>query len=146
VLLPFSLIGLLFGFLGALGFTPFVTAFVFWRNAVRACARAQHGSVRDWGLVLAAVGLVTACGGPLVAHGYVRWEMSRALALVVSPDRVKAEEGVAALRRLRPLVNLDVLVFEYEMEEDEGRRGRLASAYEGVTGGSIHARRAAIDD
>jgi len=36
VLLPFSLIGLFFYFIGALGFTPFFSGIVFLRNAARA--------------------------------------------------------------------------------------------------------------
>lgn len=40
-LLPFSLFGLLFFFLGALGFTPLFSAFVFLRNSVRAFSAAK---------------------------------------------------------------------------------------------------------
>src|SRR5262249_33418819 len=45
VLLPLSLIGLALG-IGFLGFSPFVTAFVFWRNAVRAYRRACEARTR----------------------------------------------------------------------------------------------------
>ena len=41
ILIPFSLLGLLFFLFGALGFTPLFSAFVFMRNAVRAFREAS---------------------------------------------------------------------------------------------------------
>jgi hypothetical protein len=38
VLFPYSVLGLLF-LIGILGFTPFFTAIIYWRNAVRAMRR-----------------------------------------------------------------------------------------------------------
>lgn len=42
VLLPFSLLGLAFFFIGALGFTPLFSAFVFLRNGFRSLSAAEH--------------------------------------------------------------------------------------------------------
>jgi hypothetical protein len=64
-LLPFSMIGLFANGLGALGLSPFLTAFVFWRNGLRAWARAGRGTAGA--ALLAACGFLTAAAGPPLA-------------------------------------------------------------------------------
>lgn len=73
-LLPFSLFGLLLMGLGVLGFIPFVTAWVYWRNARRAWRIArEHAEQRParptaWRLSLAALGLILVLGIPAFAQ------------------------------------------------------------------------------
>ena len=57
-ILPFSVVGILFFFVGLLGFVPFLTAFVYLRNGWRAAGAAGLGGVG----VPARAALALACG------------------------------------------------------------------------------------
>src|SRR5262249_32640562 len=143
VLLPFSLIGLSIG-IGALGFSPFVTAFVFLRNAVRAFRRCgeEDSAVSVW----SGLGLILFFALPWAAHAYADHETRRAVAMVRSGGPDEAMRGMSLLRSLRPLANVDRLVLAYESEEDKGCRGRLAAAYHELTGGDIRHRLVILRD
>ncbi len=145
VLLPFSLIGL-FACIGVLGFSPFVTAFVLWRNAVRAYRRTRQGRSERWVLIGVAAGLAMSCAGPWVVQSYVTYESSRALEMVQSPDAVEAAQGLSVFKRLRVFANYDRLVFAYEAEKDAERREQLAEAYKELTGTEIEHRLAILRD
>jgi hypothetical protein len=144
-LLPFSLIGLAM-FIGVLGFTPFLTAFVFWRNAVRAYRRARQSSTEVLALVLAALGFSFSCGGPWVAHWYVARETALAMDMVQSPDTAEAARGLSILRRFRSFNNFDPLIVAYGMEKNAERRERLAASYKELTGEDIEHRLAILRD
>jgi hypothetical protein len=139
VLLPYSLIGVFIG-IGILGFSPFLTAFVFWRNAVRAYRKALRSSTVTPVLVLAVLGLVVSCGSPWAAYWYVRHETSRALDMVMSPDEAEVARGIAVLKRFGVFINFDQLVVAYANEEQAERRERLASSYKELTGEDIQHR------
>jgi hypothetical protein len=138
VLLPLSLIGLLANGFGALGLSPFLTAFVFWRNGVRAWARASRG--RAGSALLAACGFLAAAAGPPLAQFAVDRELTRATELALSPDPAEAARGLARLRRCRPVADWDRLVWAYRSEGDEARRARLAHVYQKLTGAEIEHR------
>ncbi len=146
-LLPFSLAGLFGGDpIGFLGLSPFVTAFVFWRNAYNAHCQVPQGRTKDQVLILAIVGLAISCGGPWAAHSYVVYESSRALNMILSPDQAKTEQGLSVFKRLRPFADYDRLVFAYRTEMDEDRRRQLATAYKELTGRDINDRLAILAD
>jgi hypothetical protein len=66
LILPFSLIGLLFFLVGALGFTPLFTAVVYLRNGWRAAAPGRSGDDMSWRDAAAFVsGIVLALGVPV---------------------------------------------------------------------------------
>lgn len=143
VLLPFSAVGLLL-VIGILGFSPFATAFVFWRNAVRAFPRPWPG--RTAVKAVAVLGLTLAWAGPWAAQRYVTHEVSQAFEMVQSDDPTAAQHGVAVLKRLWVFADFDRLVTEYESEADQGRRARLAGAYRELTGLEIEHRLAVLRD
>jgi len=68
LMLPLSLFGLLF-VIGVLGFTPFLTAYAFGRNALRAfpLRLAEHGQ-RPFAAFLVASGITFAISVPLVIN------------------------------------------------------------------------------
>lgn len=136
VLLPFSLIGLP-ALIGILGFAPFLTGFVFLRNAVRAWLLAGSTSRSLWRPMLMAVGLLAACCGPWTAHRYVNREMDRAIALARSHDSGQALAGANSLRWLRGLVSLDAILNAWDEEPDPFVRDRLAGLYKELTGEAI---------
>jgi len=68
LLLPFSLLGLIFFFVGIFGFTPFFTAVVYLRNGWRAANPSRSGDDMSWRDAAAfAFGLVFALGMPALA-------------------------------------------------------------------------------
>ena len=135
-ILPMSLLGLLF-LIGALGFTPFLTAFVFLRNALRARARgrAYAGASTTWALTL--VGLVCAVL-PAVA---VRLHVDRSFeALMRDPDRPLFWADRWAVG------SPDRVVQAYQACPPGPRREALARLFRRLGGGDIEARIAALND
>jgi hypothetical protein len=141
VLLPFSIIGLLW-VIGVLGFTPFVTAFIFWRNAVGAYRRTYHNRIKGWVLIAVAVGLAISCAAPCA----MQWYVTRAVEMVQSHHPAEAAQGLSVLKQFRAIIHYDLLVFAYRRaEKDVERRERLAKAYKELTGTEIGRRLAALD-
>ena len=138
-LLPMSVIGLLFA-IGIFGFAPFLTAFVFARNAVRAYGHASRQTRRPWFLATALLGFVLFCGGPLAAQAYVDREIDHANVLLESADAAEFAQGAAVLKRYRFLANLDDLVYRYDAEKNPTRRAALADLYRELTGKDIEHR------
>jgi hypothetical protein len=147
-ILPFSLIGLLVLLIGALGFFPFLTAFVYLRNGWRAAGAVGRAGQGSPGLAAAALacGFLFALGVPAVAHVSVKSEVAAALEDVregreLAPARLNALRAAAAISGSAVY---DELVWEYRGERDQARRARLAKAYAEITGGSNIQRRLAI--
>ena len=131
-LLPFSLLGLTM-FIGVLGFTPFVTAFVFWRNAVRAYRGTRQSGAETPALALAALGLLFSGGvrgsltGTSLAKRPAQWTW-------FSPRPAEAARGLSVLKRFRVLNTFDQIVVAYEAEENAEQHKRLAAFYKELTG------------
>jgi hypothetical protein len=138
-LLPMSIMGLLVA-IGIFGFAPFLTAFVFIRNSVRAYGHASRQTERPWFLATALFGFVLFCGGPLAAQGYVDREMDHANTLLESADAAEFAQGAALLKRYRLVGNLDPLVYRYDAEKDPTRRAALADLYRELTGQDVDRR------
>src|SRR5262245_24122976 len=66
MILPFSLLGLLW-LIGIFGFTPFLTAFVYFRNSVRAMRAQPKGLNLLSGFVVATIAAVYVIGLPAIA-------------------------------------------------------------------------------
>ena len=144
-ILPFSVLGIIFFFVGLLGFVPFLTAFVYLRNGWRAAGAAGLGGV-GWPAraALALVcGFVFALGAPAFVQASVEGEVAAALADVragreLSPKRLRAVRRAAAASGSDVY---DEIVWEYHEERNAERRARLAEAYAEITvGGDIERR------
>jgi hypothetical protein len=148
VLLPFSVAGLVFFFVGALGFSPFLTAFVYWRNgrrALRASAARLEGTRRALALAL---GATLALGAPAYAHLRVAHAVGRAVGQLAAGDEAQA---LAATRRLKVFgwiapVELDSLALAYQREPDAAKKLRLARAYRELTGSDVETRLSILND
>lgn len=148
MILPYSVVGLLFLLIGALGFVPFLTAFVYLRNGWRAAGAVGLAGQGSPGLAAAALacGFLFALGAPTAAHVSVRSEVAAALEDV----RAGRELSPARLRALRLAgaaagsAAYDDLVWAYYGENDTMRRARLARAYEEITAGGDIKQRLAI--
>lgn len=145
VLLPYSVFGML-AFIGVLGFSPFLTSFVYLRNAVRAFARARSGAAgpRELaGVLSAAAAFVILLGLPWGTQALASREVARVTdAALASGDFATS---VAALERIRWLVDADALVRRYQSEVVPERRRRLAGLYLSFTGRRIEDRIRQLD-
>jgi hypothetical protein len=138
----------LFVGIGILGFSPFATAFVFWRCAIRAYPRQGHDRVDlRWSKpAVVAIGLIVSCGGPWAAQEYVDHKSKQAIAMFESADPDQAKQGLSVLKQLHVVVSFDQIVFAYEKEQDASRHERLAAAYKHLTGEEIEHRLRTLRD
>jgi hypothetical protein len=135
-LLPFSLLGLVI-LIGALGFTPLLTAFIYRRNARRALTAAGAQMTRAGFFITLLLGVLLAFGTPALAHWRVGKLIESAVAEVLNGDDAQA---AAAARRLRYVewfasAELQQMVWAYGRETDPRRQERLVRAYREITGG-----------
>jgi hypothetical protein len=152
VLLPFCVVGICFEKIAILGFSPFLTAFVFWRNAIR--AKQQACGIRSEGLAqaLTAIGMLASSLGPCAVDGCFAHEFSRAVEMSLSADPNESASGIAVLRQYRwlpnfaQIVDTDNLATAYEDEKDTGRRQRLAAVHRELTGVEVEDRLASLRD
>jgi hypothetical protein len=147
-IVPYSLIGLLF-LIGVLGFVPFLTAFVYLRNAWRAAAGLGRAGPPKVAAAALACGFVFALGAPGVVHVSVTKEVAAALADV----RAGRELSTRKLQALRAVALVsgdaayDELVWAYGREGDPARRARLAKVYLDITlGDDIERRLMSLSD
>lgn len=135
VLLPFSLIGLIM-LVGALGFTPLLTGFVYLRNGVRALRLSRNAlSFRTNFVGSLAVGALLVFGiAALVDAG-----VSRFVSASVGDVLGGRELSPATARALRCASWFTDAEFErlyraYRGETDPPRKARLAAAFRELTG------------
>ncbi len=141
VLLPLSVIGLLFG-IGVFGFTPFLVAFVYLRNGRRALqSGGAHG--RWW-----RVAALTLLGAWLTfaPPAWAQWRVAQSLAVATSELGGGDEQlAAAAAHRLKHIrwasgADLSPVVWAYAQETDPARKRRLARGYKEATGEDIETR------
>ena len=142
VILPLSLMGLLFAFIGALGFTPFVTAFIYMRNGRRALRAANAGASGYEFIGALLLGMVFVLGGPALAQWKVSHMVAESVQELTRGDQQRMTEAAQRLKYLNWIidVDLDELVQAYGGSNDPAYKERLARAYEGITGESIEER------
>lgn len=139
-LLPLAVIGLPLAGLGALGFTPLLTGFVFARGGVRLWCRHAYLNAASpaRGLALI-VGLGLMLGAPaglhVIRHGIVRLVI-RDLKSGAAADAARA---AARLKRWAPVLPLDRVAREAARTPDRAEATRLAAAYEQAAGRSVGA-------
>jgi hypothetical protein len=144
LLMPFSLMGLMLG-IGILGFTPFVTAIVYLRNA----SRARQNSALVGGSYVAAVllGCVLALGAPGLLSVTIHDLAARSVDDIIHGDYQQTAAATHRLRRLRYLdgAELDRIVDTYSREADPARKQSLGDSYHAITGEDIEARIRSLD-
>ncbi|MFL6229208.1 MAG: hypothetical protein ACJ741_10545 [Pyrinomonadaceae bacterium] len=144
---PYSVIGLVI-LIGALGFIPFFTAFVYLRNGVRALSASEtslEGTRRGLAFTF---GAFLAFGAPAYAHLKIERVVRRAVPELLSDDLTRAD---AAARRLKYVgwlegMDYDELAWTYARETDATRRERLSRAYRALTGRSVEDRLSRLND
>lgn len=139
---PLSVIGIFYLGIGLLGFTPFLTAFVFWRNGVRSLVQSKPGFAPACSTGLVLVGMLITAAPPLAAHHLA----SRAIQRVLS--RPSSADAVNHARRLGCVLPLptDALALEYGREQDVHRKAHLARAYREIADRDVEERLAVLSD
>ena len=136
ILAPFSLIGLIV-LIGALGFTPFFTSFVYLRSSVRAF-RASLPFL-DPGMAARSFAL-SAIFSAVVPY-VVNVEITYLVMEMATADARTIQRSAAKLKFVSPLVNLGPVADRYYRSSDDERRSprmqSMAEAYEELTGKPI---------
>ena len=141
VILPLSLLGLMV-VLGVFGFTPFVTAFVFLRNGVRAARININGSALYARFSTAVLGAALAFGMPAVVQAKVEHDVSAMVATLISGSPPEAE---AAAQRLGSYhfvsrEHRNEIVTAYDNESNTTKRALLERTYRDITGEELRWR------
>ncbi len=138
LLFPFSLMGLVI-LIGALGFTPLVTAFVYWRNAIRAHKTALPGL----GLNLSARMVILAAMFAVIAPAILNVRIQKGLKTMQNGNAAEIRRTADRLKYVAPLVDFSSLYLRYDAtgkfaETEENRA--LAESYKTLTGKSFGSR------
>jgi hypothetical protein len=138
ILLPFSLLGLVV-VVGVLGFSPFLTAFAFWRNSVRASASISAKVSNEWRWALGTAGFFLALIGPVFLFAYADHHLTWAADHALSDNPEESARAVALLRHFGTSAYTRNFLFLYDREDDPGRRQRIAEVYRQFAGQDIEA-------
>ena len=139
-ILPFSLVGLLL-LIGVLGFTPFLTAFVYLRNGVRAI-NSQVNSPVSLRLTTAALSGVLMIGALVLASQYTENAISASIDTMVSGNVIETRAAASKLKSFRfiPGKHVDRIAVAYANEFDPTKRDVLKNAYKEITGEDLETR------
>jgi hypothetical protein len=148
VVLPYSVIGLMFLLIGALGFTPFLTALVFFRNGFRALRANVNNSTILFRLSVATLSGVLVLGLPFLASIQLERSISASVDTVIAGNVSEAEAAEARLKWFRfiPFRHSGEVATAYSLEVDPAKRDLLRRVYKNITGEDIEAHRARLTD
>ena len=146
VLLPLSVIGLMFG-IGVFGFTPFLTALVYLRNAARAWHAGNREDANLARVLAALAGTFLVLALPLLLSILIHQVVSRSVTEIIQGD---SPHAIFAAHRLMPLrfvagAELDRIVEAYRSESNAQRKELLKSCYREITGENIEERLTRLD-
>ena len=148
ILLPYSLLGLIV-VIGALGFTPFITGFVFFRNGYRAIVRSKSDVLLDPPSVSSLLlgGLFILVGPFFLGTGINQYVTTSVDVMIFGTE----QQALIAAQRVRPLsfvagAKLQRIVDEYQTTTDTARRERLGRLYKEATGEEIEVRVRILND
>lgn len=132
---PFSVMGLVI-LIGALGFTPLLTAFVYWRNAVRA----HKTALPDLGLNLSARMMLLSALFSVVVPAILNVRIQKGLETMQNGNATEIRQTAARLKYVAPLVNFSSLYLKYDTTGNVARSQEnqaLAESYKTLTGKEI---------
>jgi hypothetical protein len=145
IILPLTFIGLFF-IIGVLGFVPFLTAFVYFRNAVRCLRQRDARDSRPLFIGTMLLGAILVTSIPAIAQWEIRQVALDSAEQLLHSDSPSIEGAVQRLKYLSWFVDTDVIVRAYEHERDPIRKERLSRAYKEITGDDIEDRLTILND
>lgn len=147
VMLPATLWGLLI-LIGLAGFVPFVTAFVYLRNGVRALnAQANRLSLASRFTTVAFSGVLV-LGTLVLSSIFASQSIANSVDTLIYGNNVEAEAAINRLHwyRFIPQKECNRLALAYGREWDAEKRAILARAYWEITGEDIDLRQRMLVD
>lgn len=149
IIFPVSLFGLLI-LIGALGFTPFLAAFVYLRNSVRAFELAQPIFKQSFLIRSVVLSAVLSLVIPYLANVKIQ----NALEIMLEGDANTVQTMGYKFKYIAPLVNTNALVLQYRKErryKDEkiiyGEKGKaIAELYKDLSGEDIEREERVVYD
>ena len=141
LILPLTLLGALI-VIGMFGFTPFITAFVFLRNAVRAARINIHGAAWYSRLSAAVLSGALAFGMPVAAQAKVESDVSAAVNALISGTPAEAEAAAQRLGRYHFVSrkHCNQIVTAYPNTVNPAKRALLERTYKEITGDELEWR------
>lgn len=137
ILLPFSIVGILFYFIGLLGFTPIFAAIVFFRNGRRAYDASLMTLEAQVAWKAAFLAALFSFVIPYVANA----KIAQAVNDIASGDVNTIRRETAKLKFVAPLANLKPVSERYrrfeDIEKDSPKAKELAHAYREISGQEI---------
>ena len=146
VIFPVSLLGLMF-IIGLAGFTPFVAAFVYLRNGIKAIRRA--GGVRLELKTAAGLGAAFMLVSlPAIVSYQVSTTISRSIDELVKGGNLEARSPADRLKWMPflPQGSFELVVSAYESEKDPQKKEILKKWYWNATGQNIDDRLMMLSD
>jgi hypothetical protein len=142
ILLPFSILGLVFYLLGLLGFSPFLTSYVFYRNGRRALNQIRQTDNKKTIARLITVGIVVLLGLSAGLQWQATAVVDRSIEKILHGDARDAEQGTTTLKRAFwcPVACFDPLVWAYNDNKNQTARERIEEAYLQITGDTVQDR------
>ena len=146
-ILPMSIIGLVF-IVGILGFTPFLTAFVYGRNAIAALRSAKRKLPLELLFASLLLGAIVTAGPSAGVQWGLPLMADRAIDIVLQPGHPRTGPAIRKLWWLDQVgvAPTDRIVTAYGAATDEPTRQRLADVYRRITGRDIAERLAVLED
>ena len=145
-ILPYSLMGLIV-VVGVFGFTPFLTAFAYFRTGWRAF-KSQDSAPAVSPIIPLVVGAILALGLPALLSLYVSRTTTNSINAILYGNAQQAELAMGHLKWLPfiPQQSLDSLVSAYLNEGDPTRKELLRRRYQLLTGEDLQRRAAILND
>ncbi len=136
VLIPFSLLGLII-LVGALGFTPLFTSFVFLRNTFRALQTSKPFLEKSV--------LTYAVAFSLIISAIIPWtinvEIRKSMAAIENGNAQTIYNESRKLKFVAPLVNFDNLISVYQRSAKGSEQSKaIAEVYNELTGEDIETK------
>jgi hypothetical protein len=129
--------------IGIAGFTPFLTAFVYLRNSIKAFRRSRHNEMAlAAGVVL---GVSIAMGLSALISYQVDKAISQSVDDLLQGDGAYAQNTIDQIRWL-PQGSFEPIVFAYERASDPQKKEALKKYYREATGEDIELRLSVLTD
>ena len=132
VLFPFSLIGI-FLLIGFLGFTPLFSAFIYWRNGVRAIRVSKPFIEKSVLIYSVAYGALFSAVVPMV----VSLEIKNSLENIKKGDAPAVDAEFLKLKMFAPLVSTERIILTYRETSGGEKKLAIAGLYKEMTGDDI---------
>jgi len=147
LIFPFSVLGLIV-LIGAAGFTPLLTGFVYLRTGVRALKVQERNVAFEGRFLIAAMAALLAIALPALVSIQITRTVSSSVNALLNGDVTQAETAVNRLKWLPFISTVDLreLVIAYGRESSPEKKAVLKQYYRDLTGDDIDVKLQIMND